>query len=57
LTAGRRAQGVHYSDLAGEGFWQREMIEKFHTTVRARPGRLSGLSTSHRRSGYYGIFV
>ena len=22
--------GVHYSDLAGEGFWQAEMIESFH---------------------------
>jgi short subunit dehydrogenase-like uncharacterized protein len=22
--------GVHYSDLAGEGFWQSEMIEAFH---------------------------
>jgi hypothetical protein len=22
--------GVHYSDLAGEGFWQAEMIEAFH---------------------------
>lgn len=23
-------QGVHYSDLAGEGFWQAEMVETFH---------------------------
>ena len=22
--------GVHYSDLAGEGFWQAEMITAFH---------------------------
>jgi len=22
--------GVHYSDLSGEGFWQREMIDAFH---------------------------
>ncbi len=25
--------GVHYSDLAGEGFWQAEMIEAFHNTA------------------------
>lgn len=30
-------QGVHYSDLAGEGFWQREMIDKFHD-VATRTG-------------------
>ena len=23
-------EGVHYSDLAGEGFWQAEMVEAFH---------------------------
>ena len=23
-------EGVHYSDLAGEGFWQAEMVETFH---------------------------
>eukprot|EP01051_Picozoa_sp_SAG22_P006242 SAG22_NODE_402_length_11035_cov_6.315929_5_plen_314_part_00 len=26
-------QGVHYSDLAGEGFWQREMVEAWHATA------------------------
>jgi short subunit dehydrogenase-like uncharacterized protein len=26
-------EGVHYSDLSGEGFWQREMIEAFHQTA------------------------
>ena len=23
-------EGIHYSDLAGEGFWQAEMVEAFH---------------------------
>ena len=26
--------GVHYSDLAGEGFWQAEMIDTFHDLAR-----------------------
>lgn len=26
-------EGVHYSDLAGEGFWQAEMVEAFHETA------------------------
>ncbi|MEO0436548.1 MAG: saccharopine dehydrogenase NADP-binding domain-containing protein [Pseudomonadota bacterium] len=26
--------GVHYSDLSGEGFWQREMIDAYHETAR-----------------------
>ncbi|MFT7287491.1 MAG: short subunit dehydrogenase-like uncharacterized protein [Halieaceae bacterium] len=25
--------GVHYSDLSGEGFWQREMIDQYHATA------------------------
>ncbi|WOJ94661.1 saccharopine dehydrogenase NADP-binding domain-containing protein [Congregibacter variabilis] len=25
--------GVHYSDLSGEGFWQREMIDSYHQTA------------------------
>ncbi|MGB5324848.1 MAG: saccharopine dehydrogenase NADP-binding domain-containing protein [Pseudomonadales bacterium] len=25
--------GVHYADLSGEGFWQREMIDEFHETA------------------------
>ncbi|MFT4769834.1 MAG: short subunit dehydrogenase-like uncharacterized protein [Glaciecola sp.] len=25
--------GVHYSDLSGEGFWQREMIDGYHETA------------------------
>ena len=27
-------EGVHYSDLAGEGFWQAEMVAAFHETAR-----------------------
>jgi short subunit dehydrogenase-like uncharacterized protein len=23
-------EGIHYTDLAGEGFWQAEMVEAFH---------------------------
>lgn len=26
--------GVHYSDLSGEGFWQREMIDAYHDVAR-----------------------
>lgn len=28
------AAGVHYSDLSGEGFWQREMIDRFHSVAQ-----------------------
>jgi hypothetical protein len=28
-----------------------------NATVRARPGRLSALSVSHSKSGWYGVFV
>tara|TARA_B100001175_G_scaffold317692_1_gene335783 strand:- start:2020 stop:3237 length:1218 start_codon:yes stop_codon:yes gene_type:complete len=27
-------EGVHYSDLAGEGFWQAEMVEAFHDIAK-----------------------
>ena len=27
-------KGVHYSDLAGEGFWQAEMVEDFHEIAK-----------------------
>ena len=27
-------EGVHYSDLSGEGFWQREMIEAWHEAAQ-----------------------
>lgn len=27
-------EGVHYSDLAGEGFWQAEMVESFHDIAK-----------------------
>ena len=27
-------EGVHYSDLAGEGFWQAEMVETFHEIAK-----------------------
>uniref|UniRef100_UPI003F6D6090 saccharopine dehydrogenase NADP-binding domain-containing protein n=1 Tax=Congregibacter sp. TaxID=2744308 RepID=UPI003F6D6090 len=30
-------EGVHYSDLSGEGFWQREMINAYHE-VAAKSG-------------------
>lgn len=26
--------GVHYLDLSGEGFWQREMVEQYHATAK-----------------------
>ncbi|MEO0602087.1 MAG: saccharopine dehydrogenase NADP-binding domain-containing protein, partial [Myxococcota bacterium] len=26
--------GVHYSDLSGEGFWQREMIDRYHPVAQ-----------------------
>lgn len=26
--------GVHYSDLSGEGFWQREMIDQYHVIAQ-----------------------
>ncbi|MEM6928983.1 MAG: saccharopine dehydrogenase NADP-binding domain-containing protein [Myxococcota bacterium] len=26
--------GVHYSDLSGEGFWQREMIDRYHQVAQ-----------------------
>jgi short subunit dehydrogenase-like uncharacterized protein len=27
-------EGIHYSDLAGEGFWQAEMVEAFHDIAK-----------------------
>jgi short subunit dehydrogenase-like uncharacterized protein len=32
--------GVHYSDLAGEGFWQREMIEQFDSVARSTGAKI-----------------
>ena len=32
--------GVHYSDLAGEGFWQREMIDEFDAAARASGAKI-----------------
>lgn len=32
--------GVHYSDLSGEGFWQREMIDEFHTIAQANGAKI-----------------
>lgn len=32
--------GVHYSDLSGEGFWQREMIDEFHEVARASGAKI-----------------
>ncbi|NND40363.1 MAG: saccharopine dehydrogenase, partial [Pseudomonadales bacterium] len=32
--------GVHYSDLSGEGFWQREMIDQYHATAVASGAKI-----------------
>lgn len=32
--------GVHYSDLSGEGFWQREMIDAYHDTAIASGAKI-----------------
>ena len=32
--------GVHYSDLSGEGFWQREMIDQYHETAEASGAKI-----------------
>ncbi len=32
--------GTHYSDLSGEGFWQREMIDAFHSVAEASGARI-----------------
>lgn len=32
--------GVHYSDLSGEGFWQREMIDQFHEVAEDSGARI-----------------
>ncbi len=32
--------GTHYSDLSGEGFWQREMIDQFHDTAVASGAKI-----------------
>lgn len=32
--------GVHYSDLSGEGFWQREMIDEHHATAVASGAKI-----------------
>lgn len=32
--------GVHYSDLAGEGFWQREMVHEFDAVARASGAKI-----------------
>ncbi|MEM6545309.1 MAG: saccharopine dehydrogenase NADP-binding domain-containing protein [Pseudomonadota bacterium] len=34
LLAACAEAGVHYSDLSGEGFWQREMIDAHHETAK-----------------------
>jgi len=34
------AAGVHYSDLAGESFWQREMAEKHHAAAAASGAKI-----------------
>ncbi|NNL56884.1 MAG: saccharopine dehydrogenase [Pseudomonadales bacterium] len=39
LAACARA-GVHYSDLSGEGFWQREMIDQYHGTAVASGAKI-----------------
>ena len=33
-------RGVHYSDLSGEGFWQREMIDDWHETAVRNKSRV-----------------
>jgi len=33
-------EGVHYSDLSGEGFWQREMIDAYHETALASGAKI-----------------
>lgn len=32
--------GVHYSDLAGEGFWQREMIDQFSSVAKSMGAKI-----------------
>ncbi len=32
--------GTHYSDLSGEGFWQREMIDAFHDTAQSSGAKI-----------------
>jgi short subunit dehydrogenase-like uncharacterized protein len=32
--------GVHYSDLSGEGFWQREMIDQYHEIAQASGAKI-----------------
>ena len=32
--------GVHYSDLSGEGFWQREMVDQYHEIARASGAKI-----------------
>jgi len=32
--------GTHYSDLSGESFWQREMIEQFHEEAKASGAKI-----------------
>jgi len=32
--------GVHYSDLSGEGFWQREMIDQYHEIARVSGAKI-----------------
>ncbi|EAQ96046.1 saccharopine dehydrogenase family protein [Congregibacter litoralis] len=39
LSACARA-GVHYSDLSGEGFWQREMIDAYHELAKGSGARI-----------------
>ncbi|MFT6087703.1 MAG: short subunit dehydrogenase-like uncharacterized protein [Glaciecola sp.] len=33
-------EGVHYSDLSGEGFWQREMIDQYHEIAQASGAKI-----------------
>ena len=52
LEALRSAPGVDSAEL------RRETVQVVDfRTVRARPGRLRGLSVSHRKSVFYGAFV
>lgn len=32
--------GTHYSDLSGEGFWQREMIDQYHDIAQASGAKI-----------------
>ncbi|MEM6884619.1 MAG: saccharopine dehydrogenase NADP-binding domain-containing protein [Verrucomicrobiota bacterium] len=40
LLAACAEEGTHYSDLSGEGFWQREMIDTYHETAKASGAKI-----------------